>query len=265
MKKILLFAVTIILLAGCCKTDVDSTIKVTNPLPNSEVTSPIELKGEAVGSWFFEGSFQVFLVDMNRNKISDSFATAQDEWMTEDFVPFKSEVPFEIKEDTVYAKLILEYENPSGIPEHAKMLEIPVILKDQKQETETTNFNVFFPNTEMNPEMLDCSNVYPVERTLPQTTAVAQTALIELLKGPTEEEIKEGYITSINDNVELNSVSIDDGTAYADFDLTLQYQVGGSCRVQSINSQIKQTLLQFPTIDNVVISVDGETEDVLEP
>lgn len=266
MKKTILFTLSIVLFTGCCGDVIDSTIKVTNPTPDSEVTSPIELKGEAVGSWFFEGSFQVFLVDLRKNKIAESFATAQEEWMTEEFVPFEASIPFEIEEDTVYAKLILEYENPSGLPENVKSYEIPVILKSsQEREIEATSFQVFFPNTINDPEMLDCSNVYPVGRTVPQTTAVAQAALLELLKGPTEAEKLEGFITSINEDVTLNSINIADGIAYADFDSTLQYQVGGSCRVQNIISQIKNTLLQFPTVDDVLISIDGETDDILQP
>jgi spore germination protein GerM len=45
----------------------------------------------------------------------------------------------------------------------------------------------------------------------------------------------------------------------------MQYEVGGSCRVSGIRNQIIQTLKQFPTIKNVVISVEGNSEEALQP
>ncbi|MFP3868831.1 MAG: GerMN domain-containing protein [Desulfobacteraceae bacterium] len=53
--------------------------------------------------------------------------------------------------------------------------------------------------------------------------------------------------------------------ARADFDQTLEYRVAGSCRVQAIRAQIEHTLRQFPTVTEVVISINGKTEEILEP
>jgi spore germination protein GerM len=53
--------------------------------------------------------------------------------------------------------------------------------------------------------------------------------------------------------------------ARVDFDEQLNYQVGGSCRVMAIRAQIEQTLKQFSTVDSVIISVNGQTEGILEP
>lgn len=131
---------------------------------------------------------------------------------------------------------------------------------------ETMTVKAFFPNTLKNPEMMDCSLVYPVKRTAPKTKAVAGAAIEELLSGPTEEEKRAGYFTSINDGLELNSIRVEAGTAYADFDETLQYQVGGSCRISSIIAQINETLKQFSTVSRVVISINGESGDsILQP
>jgi len=35
--------------------------------------------------------------------------------------------------------------------------------------------------------------------------------------------------------------------------------------VTAIRAQITETLKQFPTVENVVISIDGRTEDILQP
>jgi len=53
--------------------------------------------------------------------------------------------------------------------------------------------------------------------------------------------------------------------AKADFDEQLEFQVGGSCRVSAIRAEITQTLKQFSTVKEVVISIDGRTEDILQP
>jgi spore germination protein GerM len=45
----------------------------------------------------------------------------------------------------------------------------------------------------------------------------------------------------------------------------LEFQVGGSCRVAAIRAQITDTLKQFPPVDEVIISIDDRTEDILQP
>ncbi|MFH0988254.1 MAG: GerMN domain-containing protein, partial [Parcubacteria group bacterium] len=124
---------------------------------------------------------------------------------------------------------------------------------------------VFFLNTVHDPNLQDCSKVYSVDRVIAPTTAVARAALTELLKGPSATEKSAGYTTTINAGVKINSLTIENKIARVDFDEQLQFQVGGSCRVGAIISQITQTLKQFTTVDNVIISIDGRTEDILQP
>ncbi|MBI2003725.1 MAG: GerMN domain-containing protein [Parcubacteria group bacterium] len=130
---------------------------------------------------------------------------------------------------------------------------------------ETIQVKAYFGNENLNPGIMDCSKVFPVTRNVPKTQAVARAALEELLKGPTKAEEKEGYLTSINNGVKIQGLRIDNGIAYADFDRQLEYRVGGSCRVQAIASQIRQTILQFSTVRDVIISIDGRTADILQP
>lgn len=124
---------------------------------------------------------------------------------------------------------------------------------------------VFFPNNIKDPEMMDCSKVYPVTRSIEQTEQVARAALEELFKGPTSQEKTDGYFTSINAGVKIQKLTIENETAKVDFDEQLEFQVGGSCRTASIRSQIRETLEQFSTVKNVIISIDGRTEDILQP
>ncbi len=129
---------------------------------------------------------------------------------------------------------------------------------------ETTKVKVYFNNDKLDPEF-SCNKVFPVEREIAKTPAVGQAALTELLKGPTEQEKTDGYFSNINQGVKIQKLTIEDGVAEVDFDEQLEYQVGGSCRVAAIRSQITETLKQFPTVKEVVIAINGRTEDILQP
>ncbi len=131
------------------------------------------------------------------------------------------------------------------------------------QSESKITFNVYFSNSEMS-AMEDCSEVFPVERTVSSTEAIGTAALSELLKGPTGEEKNEGYFTSLPDGVVLNSLNIEESNAYADFNEALN-QGGGSCMMENRRAQITETLKQFPTVDSVIISVNGDTETALQP
>lgn len=92
-------------------------IRVDNPAPESIVTSPLTIEGEARGSWYFEGSFPVVLTDWDGRIIAEGIAQAQDDWMTTDYVPFDVTLRFDV--DTRVSNrgsLILQKENPSGLP-----------------------------------------------------------------------------------------------------------------------------------------------------
>jgi len=240
-------------------------IRVSTPRPNEVIESPLFILGEAVGPWFFEASFPVRLEDEEGNVLAQVPAQAEGEWMTEEFVPFSAELIFEIP-DTPTGKLILEKDNPSGLSENADMLWMPVRFGSLSENGQSEiNIKTFFINDDLAPGSTDCSQVFSVERTIPQTKAVARAALEELLKGPTMEEKRANYATSINAGTKLQSIVIEDGVAKADFSEELDRGVAGSCRVTAIRSQIENTLLQFPTVNSVQISINGESETVLQP
>ncbi len=138
-----------------------------------------------------------------------------------------------------------------------------IILVDKKTETITTN--IFLGNLEKNPQVQDCKLVFPVQRQIKKTVQIARVTLEELLNGPTAEEKTQGYFSGINSGVEINSISLQDKTIRVDFDERLEEAIGGSCKVAFIRSQIVETLRQFLTIDEVIISINGRTEDILQP
>lgn len=103
-------------------------IKVTSISTNQLITSPHNLRGEARGTWFFEASFPVRLEDANGNVLVQIPAQAQGEWMTENFVPYQATLRFN-QPSTATGVLILEKDNPSGLPENAAEIRIPVRFK----------------------------------------------------------------------------------------------------------------------------------------
>jgi len=100
-------------------------INITSPRPNEIVGSPLVITGSARGMWFFEASFPVRLLDENGDELASGIATAEGEWMTEDFVPFTAELEF-LLSGNGKGTLILERDNPSGLPENDDSLIVPV-------------------------------------------------------------------------------------------------------------------------------------------
>ncbi len=237
----------------------ETLIIVNTPKPNDMISSPLEVTGKARGGWYFEASFPLRLLDENGKIIAFTNAQAQSDWMTNDFVPFKAMLEF-APPVSATGTLVLEKDNPSGLPQNAAQITIPIRFK----QTQTSTVKVFFNNDKMDPEY-SCNKVFPVEREIPKTQTVARAALEELLKGPSAADKAAGYFTSINSGVKIQKLTIENGVAKVDFDEQLEFQVGGSCRVAAISAQITQTLKQFPTVKSVIISINGRTEDILQP
>jgi len=108
---------------GSCKSDL---IKVTSPHTGEAITTPLKIEGEARGYWFFEASFPVILTDWDGKIVAEGFVTAEEEWMTEEFVPFTGELEFIKPDFDSRGTLILKKHNASDIAELDDALEIPV-------------------------------------------------------------------------------------------------------------------------------------------
>jgi len=106
-----------------------SLIIVSSPQPDQEVESPLLITGQARGNWFFEASFPVKLYDENNNLLASTPAQAKSDWMTNDFVPFEATLEFTKPASGTKGRLVLQKDNPSGLPQYDDSIEILVIFK----------------------------------------------------------------------------------------------------------------------------------------
>jgi hypothetical protein len=279
MKKIFLFFILIIsigLISGCVLRQAPTTnqeveiineqvnnnndlIIVDYPKSGDEVGNPLIITGQARGNWYFEASFPISVFDSSGEQIGSGVATAQGDWMTTEFVPFTAEIILSAPSGTA-GTVVLHKDNPSGLPENDNSITIPVRFSPG-----VTNLQLFFGNNVQDPQSLNCEVAYPVTRTVAKTDSPAKVALMLLLEGPTEEEKQQGFFTSIKEGTTLQSVLLNETLLTADFNDVLQYEVGGSCLVGAIRAQITQTGLQFPTVEEVKISINGNSEEILQP
>lgn len=238
-------------------------IKIFAPTENEVITSPLEIRGTISGNGWngFEGQAgTVRLVNSEGLELASTYLPAVTDWM-QPSVNFKADLEFRsLFEDT--GKLIFHNENASGLPDKDREFVLPVRIA--KTVEGTISSKLYFNNNKMDLEY-SCDKVFPTDRGIPSTKAVALATMEELIKGPTNQEILDGFFTSLNPDTEINRLVINDGVAKIDFDESLQAGVGGSCRTTAIRNQITQTLLQFKTVKSVIISINGRTEGILQP
>ena len=111
---------------GNCR---NNWIQLDSPLPGTNIASPVTIKGKARGTWFFEGDFPVTLLDALGKKIAESYATANGEWMTGDFVEFTGVIYFNGAISGQKGILLLKKDNPTGMAQFDDALRIPITFK----------------------------------------------------------------------------------------------------------------------------------------
>jgi hypothetical protein len=103
-------------------------VHVASPRPDDKVASPLEVRGEARGTWYFEASFPVRLVDDEGHDLAIGVAKANGDWMTTRFVPFTATLTFGAPRGK-NGVLVLEKANPSGDMRRASELRVPVSFR----------------------------------------------------------------------------------------------------------------------------------------
>lgn len=104
-----------------------TNVLIISPQNNQIVTSPLLVKGQVTGAWFFEASLPIKLLDSQKKIIAESYALAQSDWMTTELVEFSGVLEFkneEITDENGY--VIIAKDNPSALPENEVAIQLPV-------------------------------------------------------------------------------------------------------------------------------------------
>lgn len=149
------------------------------------------------------------------------------------------------------------------------MLLVMSVAAFGQTKPQTMTIKIFLSNEKLNPNIDDCNKVFPVNRTIPKTTATAKAALVELFKGAPKDEETKGYsgMPTAETNGILKSINVKNGAAYVNFTKLLFDQMGTattSCGSGQYFGAIEETLKQFPTIKKVYYAVEGNTNDFYE-
>lgn len=240
----------------------DNLIRITSPVVGDTVTSPLVVTGSARGNWYFEASFPLQVLDANGREIGVGYATAQGEWMTEEFVPFTGTIEFATS-TTETGTVVFHKDNPSGMRQYDDKREVSVRFSEVGEPTDTREIKLYFYNQNLDKDAsgnVICSEqgLVAVTRTIPFTNTPIQDAVKELLKGPTTAE----RATLAGTEFPLPGLRLS-GASLASQVLTLTFSdpegksSGGSCRVNILASQIKATAMQFGGVSEIRFSPEG--------
>jgi len=239
---------------GVCKRQEarEPNIRVSAPAEGEAVPNPLVVRGEART---FESHVALRVLDANDKVLVQTFtiASAPDAGQ---FGPFESVIYYPAPETpTGFVEVFWDSPKDGAVLD---LVRLPVVFESARRRVK-----LYWNNERLDTE-ISCNKVFATEHLIPKTQTPARASLEELLRGPTEEEVAGGYSTSLPRGVQVRSLVVRNGVAYADFNEGLQ-NVGGSCMVTAIRAQITQTLKQFPSIREVVISVLGNVEEALQP
>ncbi|MEX0918466.1 MAG: Gmad2 immunoglobulin-like domain-containing protein [Candidatus Paceibacterota bacterium] len=231
-----------------CPASQNDMILVNQPVANAVVSNPFIINGEARGGWYFEGSFPLRIEDANGNILGQHYATAKGEWMTDEYVPFTSELSFK-NPSTETGFLILSKDNPSDLREFDDEIKIPIRF-DVDSNAELMDLSLYIQDKSY-VETSSCSVTKKVVYKVPKTTAVADTSLQMLF----DDELS-AYGT-------YKSVSIVNGVAKVLLasDMTPSgYPISAlsSCQSSHLLAVLKDTLTQYSSIKSVeLLSSEG--------
>jgi hypothetical protein len=230
----------------------NDSIQIFDILKYQVISSPLSINGQAIGSWFFEGSFPVVLYDANGKEIVSEVAMAKSNWMTEDLVPFELTLNFTVPE-TKEGTLVFKKDNPSGLPENDEEISIPIKFSNKTQLIKLYYYNEK-EDKKINPH-ISCSEefILPVERKVFLSKTPIKDTINLLLKGFISENEKQlGFSSEFPlEGFELIGANFKNGTLILEFSDPSNKTSGGSCRVNLLRQQIEKTVEQFEGVEEV--------------
>ncbi len=260
MKKLLLVGMCFVFVGAGCTSAPQPTVVTPDTTPTTTqnaisdvpvvislkpfdvIKSPLHIQGEAPGGWYFEATFPVRIVDANGTVLGAVPAHARGDWMTTSSVPFEADMTF-VSPTTSDGFLVLEKDNPSGLPQYDKELRVPVRF-------ETRSISILFSNvlatTYCDGNTMD-SIGYRKTITTPKTmmlpranmtqTDIAKFVATTATSGQCSEALRQSTFRVKGDTVYISAM---DGWA------------GISIALCSCKPQVEVNLLRIPGIKNVM-------------
>ncbi len=232
-------------------------IDVHEPAVQALLSGPFDIRGQARGYWFFEASFPVSLYDAKGKLLGVAVAQAEEDWMTEDFVPFSTTMVYDIP-TTETGTLVFEKDNPSGLPEFDNSLEVPVRFTVGAPLRTVTlyHYDQSRDRDEVGNVMCTQAGLVPVERAIPFTNTPLEDTIHLLLKGTrTMEELRAGMVSHFPlEGLILTGISSRDGVYTLAFNDPLYKTSGGACFVSILRAQVEMTARQFPGVQSVTFT-----------
>jgi hypothetical protein len=102
-------------------------VVIDAPKSGAQVPKTFTVTGKAPGPWYFEASFGIEVRGAGGELLVQTYASALSDWMTIDDVPFKADIS--VPNYTGPATLILNRDNPSGLPENDASVSIPIVIQ----------------------------------------------------------------------------------------------------------------------------------------
>jgi hypothetical protein len=99
---------------------------VSSPSANTKIVSPLKVTGKVPAGWMNEGVFPIKLMDSKNKILAQGVAKEKvaGSWQSGKAVEFVTTLIF--KTATGAGTLVLQNDNPSGLPENDKIFEFPI-------------------------------------------------------------------------------------------------------------------------------------------
>ena len=230
-----------------------SNIAVRYPQDGSIVGLPLKIQGEGRE---FESTVRYRVKTESGSILADGATIAEAPDMGQ-FGQYLVSLPLDLTKTTPVTIEVFANSPKDGA-------EIDKVAHNATIDPNLRALEIYFGNSESDPKG-ECEKVIPAIRSIAKVEKIGTAALQELSKGPTDGEKALGFSTSIPTDTKLQSFTIEGTTGRPDFTAELDKGIAGSCRVLAIRAQIEKTILQFSTIESVRISIEGRTEDILQP
>ncbi len=215
------------------------------------------IRGSIQGNWFYKGKFNVDLTNDKNERVKTFTATTNRNWMQDILIPFYVSINCD-GECPLNANIV--FNKSSSDNEDSDKITIPVYFSGECENQIERVINLYWGNMNEDPFLEKCEETYPFARTVSINENPYEDTLNLLFAGPISKEISNGVYTSIPVVTTLKSISIENGVANIDISNFDKKNIDTKCKLKMIRSQIENTLLQFPEIKSVIITVDGAVE-----